>query len=394
MKKAAVFITLFFLSQFLYAQWYYTSVQVSTNSIAFVNNTTGFCSTGFAIFKTTDGGTTWTAVAGFAMDSIITCLSFPAETIGYATGLSGNLLKTTDGGATWNPLNCGTTKDLRQVFFTDVNTGYIAGDEHSMFKTTDGGVTWQTLNSPVETTFSLFFISNTKGFLAGNTSTLYRTEDGGLTWTGTQLSNSNDYMGVYFADPLTGYAAGQENALVPCMAKTTDGGLTWTEIPVTVGSGLNTVFFLNDNVGYAGGYSGTIIKTTDGGLTWGKQTTPNLGPIYALCFIDSEHGFAGGAGLLKTDNGGGSLGILETATSEPAWIYPNPAIDLVTISTGKDPENGSLTVFNSKGQKMAYKTITTFPSRLDVSGWPSGNYLIRIDAGHHVYTGKFMKQNP
>lgn len=71
----------------------------------------------------------------------------------------------------------------------------------------------------------------------------------------------------------------------------------------------------------------------------------------------------------------GGLALYEK--NDDITIYPNPASHVVNIST---PENASqVEVFNTSGQLMkSAKTNNTMVSRVDISGLPSGSYIIRI----------------
>lgn len=392
MKKAFLLAAILLTAASLKAQWYYTDLMAATNAVSFVNSTTGFASTGFTLAKTTDGGTSWTWVAGAPMDSIFTGLSFPSQTTGYAVGLGGNMVKTTDGGNTWTHLSTGTNKNLFSVFFTDENTGYIGGDNNALLKTIDGGLTWQALQSPLGTTFSMFFTSSTFGIIAGNTRSVYRTQDGGAHWLEIAFSSPKKYMSVYFPTAMTGYACGQIDALTPCMIKSTDGGFKWTEVPVTTGMGLEVVYFLDETHGYAAGAGGTIIRTSNGGASWGKQTTPDLGTIRSLCFTDANHGFAGGAALLRTDNGGGPAGIRSLESLKPLTVQPNPASERITINPGTGNIEGKLSIFDPSGKTVFEQNGQEFPLTLDVSAWTPGIYFVRIDSEACGFAGKFIKQ--
>jgi len=392
MKRTLLIVLALVFTQILHAQWYYTSLMAPTTKVVFVTSTTGFASTGYTIAKTTDGGANWTGVAGASMDSIFLSMSFPSPTVGFAVGMSGNMIKTTDGGTTWNHLTGVTTKNLWSVCFTDVNTGYIGGESNTLFKTTDGGSTWQALVSPTGLVWSMAFTSPTFGILAGNERSIYRTQDGGLNWLQISFPSPNKYISVCFGDEQTAYGCGAQDALTPCMIKSTDGGFKWQMVPVTVGKGLFTVRFLNSDLGYAAGYGGTIMKTTDGGANWGVQQTPDLGTIYDLWFTDANHGFAGGAALLKTENGGGPAGIFENENLLLLSVYPNPATDRITISPEKNRIEGHLTILNTQGKKVLEQKVCDFPMDVMVSHLHPGLYLIRIDGDQTGYAGKFIKE--
>ncbi len=392
MKKTVLLSALFLLAGTLYAQWNYSGIEATCNAVQFVNSSSGFASTGYTLARSTDGGLSWLPVASAPMDSIFTALSFPSETTGYAAGLGGNLVKTTDGGNTWAHLHAGTGKDFHCIFFTDDQTGYVAGEDHSLFKTSDGGITWQPLTSPAGTAWSMQFLTASFGFMTGNTNSIFRTQDGGANWLPITFTSPKKYLGIHFPDASTGYAVGMENALTPCLIKSTDGGMKWTEIPITTGKGLWGVFFTDSHTGYACGAGGTIIKTTDGGASWVQQTTPNPGTIYTLFFTDASHGFAAGVGLLRTDNGGGASGIFDNTFMKPLMVSPNPASGFVTISTVIPGNSGRLTISDVQGRVVKECMNCEFPLRLDISPWPAGLYLVRIEREKETWSGRFIKE--
>ena len=51
----------------------------------------------------------------------------------------GKIFKTTNGGTTWTIQWSGTTNYLHSVYFTNANSGYTVGDDGTILKTTDGG---------------------------------------------------------------------------------------------------------------------------------------------------------------------------------------------------------------------------------------------------------------
>lgn len=61
----------------------------------------------------------------------------------YAVGDYGTIIKTTDGGATWGRQSSPTRAHLRSVFFyLNDNLGYVCGDSGVILRTTDGGGTF------------------------------------------------------------------------------------------------------------------------------------------------------------------------------------------------------------------------------------------------------------
>ncbi len=130
---------------------------------------------GSSIYKTTDGGNTWTrqfvdGVQYFQIEG----LSVVTEKIVYAVGQNWQIFKTTDGGTKWTAsVLPGTGHDnggwsLNDVWFFDSNTGWVAGND-GLYKTTNGGVTWTTDDQPAKRSInSLYLLNRQHGWAGGN----------------------------------------------------------------------------------------------------------------------------------------------------------------------------------------------------------------------------------
>ena len=181
------------------------------NCIAFHpadNNTFWVGAAAGGVWKTTDGGSTWsvlnngTAVLGVS-DILIPDDYATSQTIYIATGdrdhwdnNSVGVLKSTDGGATWNSTgltySVANGKMVNKLLIDPNNNQIIlAATKDGVYKTTDGGTTWNTLLT------SQRFID--LEYKPGNFNTLYggtryggeiwRSTDGGTTWT--NIINTN-----------------------------------------------------------------------------------------------------------------------------------------------------------------------------------------------------------
>jgi photosystem II stability/assembly factor-like uncharacterized protein len=100
------------------------------------------------LFKTTDGGLTWTNT-GFTK-STVTLLAIDSAII-YAATASG-LSKSADGGATWTAINMGLESVLsgRATTLTVLTAGpslYLGTSNAGIFQSIDGGAHWSPLNN-------------------------------------------------------------------------------------------------------------------------------------------------------------------------------------------------------------------------------------------------------
>jgi len=120
-----------------------TGLSLAFLSQYFFNADTGFISGGFiagdgAIWKTTDGGATLTAVPVLTNYYLYSIFCPNADT-GFASGEAGTVMKTLDGATVWDTLVSGTKNDLHGMFFTDPFTGYLVGALGTILKTSNGG---------------------------------------------------------------------------------------------------------------------------------------------------------------------------------------------------------------------------------------------------------------
>src|SRR3954454_18165255 len=125
-----------------------------------------FGATGGGLWKTTNGGTSWAPVTDGKLSSasvgaIAVCPSNPdvvyigmGETASRGDIISGDgVYKTTDGGATWSHLGLADTQmiskirldpgDCNRVFVAALGHEFGTNAERGVFRSTDGGANWQ-----------------------------------------------------------------------------------------------------------------------------------------------------------------------------------------------------------------------------------------------------------
>jgi photosystem II stability/assembly factor-like uncharacterized protein len=97
------------------------------------------------IFRTTNGGITWTPVSGFPLGGSWYHQDYASATTGFM-GCNGAIVRTTNAGATWQlqsgypdcPIMSGM--DLLNAT-TGLATGTLSSSESGVFKIVDGGAT-------------------------------------------------------------------------------------------------------------------------------------------------------------------------------------------------------------------------------------------------------------
>jgi hypothetical protein len=202
-----------------------------TNSLNAIGTSNDSLTAGVGVFRTTDGGATWTSADASAYGVPAACcdpgIAFGSTGTAYAIILDTSpavtyVIKSTDGGATWpqrtqvstpdrpNVAVDPSNSDIVYITYTDFNqpVGRIAG-----YKSTDGGVTWG----------SEFLIGDPIADPGYQQSSQPRVASNGWVYVGYQEYNDGN----------VGCSAGVRNEL----ARSTDGGATWniTELNIVQG---------------------------------------------------------------------------------------------------------------------------------------------------------------
>ena len=161
-----------------------------------------------SIFRSFDGGNTWTAIGGFPSGTTapnLSRISFGSRNVGYIAGTRNGIYKTTDAGSTWtsiNPfpaLNEGPT-GFPNAFITyteiqalDENTVFAIGNMFTntgvkrVYKSTNGGGSWTDITGNIPTLFpvgnliGLVMSDANNGYVTAG-SVLFKTTDGGNNW--------------------------------------------------------------------------------------------------------------------------------------------------------------------------------------------------------------------
>lgn len=228
----------------------------STASIDFVDTSTGYVSIGQGLFRTIDGGQSWSLVS---FQTGLNNLNFFDETTGIASGpdlapLSFNLYKTTDSGQNWTPeysgigqlagIKCRTPDDCYCL-------GYN-GAQSVVLRSSDQGSSWQTTAFNGLIPFVSFDFLGPDSLIAmGFSGDLYFSYDAGASWT------EPNWM------------------ILPA------GSVNGTEAVVAMANSQTGFLSLNFD----------LFKTFDGGQCWYKLSAAETGGYTAsdFAFPDSTH---------------------------------------------------------------------------------------------------------
>jgi hypothetical protein len=123
--------------------------------------TGGIVGSGQGVFKSLDGGDTWTPSNRGMFDYRITALAVDPNhpQVVFAGSNQGDLFKSSDGGQTWTNLKdrlilqqYGEPREIRSIQIDPI-TGmiYLLGDNSGLLYSQDGGEKWRMLGNPPDT---------------------------------------------------------------------------------------------------------------------------------------------------------------------------------------------------------------------------------------------------
>jgi len=402
--KKLFFVLLFFVAyRSATAQWApvnYT-YPMEVYGIHFINDTTGFAAGYHEVYKTTDGGLSWTQISSGVFTNGPVGVWFMNENIGFIIGSDGGgnpqVSKTINGGTSWTtttlPVSAMGFNFANKIFFFDNNTGYIVCRSGNIYRTIDQGVSWnQLISGPADNLSSVHFPTSTTGYASIDySSTLLKTINGGNSWTSVNLGQTIGVNDLYFTSADTGYLACSNSKIL----KTTNGGTTWTVFSFGTSDAFYTIHFTNNNVGYAAGQSGTIVTTTNGGTTWIPTLSGVTQLLYCMDFPSEQVGYIGALGppgkIIKTTNGGGTLSVADINENSYFNLYPNPTSDVFTVTTNNSLLGSTYYIIDQLGRTVLSAKLNSETTNIIINELSAGMYIFRV-GGQNQRTFRIIKE--
>lgn len=312
--------------------------QVTALAVAPSNGQTVYAGTPAAVYRSTNGGGSWSAVSGLANVEVLAVdPTNPQVVYAYcwpaypATSQERGLRKSADGGQTWSDPTGGTSADsIGQVTALAVDPAnpqvLLAGTPYQgtygrILRSADGGATWTTtytINSVMGaggvTVLAIHPLSHDVVYAAHDVyhgGTVLRSDDNGLTWR--RLASAPEPLSFPASlaldptNPNVAYVAYQgPMAAGVSIHRTNDGGGSWTKtsngLPTTAASKPRLVAnSLDSRVLYLSvqGDNGGVYRTIDSGNSWRR-----LSPVDASRFDNVGALVYGGQKLYAGTNEG------------------------------------------------------------------------------------------
>jgi len=242
--------------------------------ILFINDSVGFIAGGERYLRsdlltTTDGGETW-SLFHFGEDAkkAVYKLSHVGEKI-YAVGLDGKFITKRNSSSEWQYIQTAWWQWYESIIFPESDHGYIAVNmgfaSGAILQTDSLGNLFKIDSFPCSVSDLSF--SSAETVYACGYGTILKTEDGGATWKIQEIAGDN-FKSICCIDNHV-WAVGNNGSIV----HSGNGGKTWEHQRngnnlLIKKYRLNSVFFKDPATGYASGDNGLLLKTTDGGAHW------------------------------------------------------------------------------------------------------------------------------
>ncbi len=130
------------------------------------------CSWDGIIYKTSDGGKTFTA--NKLSKSYLKKIYFINEFLGFAGGSEGKLFRTTDGGDKWFDVKINTLATINDIIFVQQKIGYIVTSDGELFISENSGMDWFKVMTQNQSLNKITILNNGIIIIVGNNGTILK----------------------------------------------------------------------------------------------------------------------------------------------------------------------------------------------------------------------------
>ncbi|MBA3662943.1 MAG: T9SS type A sorting domain-containing protein [Bacteroidetes bacterium] len=373
----------------------------------------------FEIWRTTNGGTTWSLVPGANIPNPSSTAEYGLVNVYAKQGTTnmwfgtnkGRIYRTTDAGVTWNVTTLPTlpvaSAGVNDIAFSDAMNGvaYVFNTSTTpatfqMCNTIDGGATWNNITtiSPNVGKNDLNVVPGTNMFVsvgAGSTNTVISySSNNGVTWT-SWGSIGIQYLTIDFANATSGWAGSFSD---PANAAT--GGI-WKyngpAITSVVNAGFNAPSVACPSTAI------TVTNTSSGATsyTWsiapsGSINTPtSLNPTitvgaqgnYTITLIASNSSTTSTTTKLVNVN---CVGIAQNGSvASSMMVYPNPAKETLNVEVATS-DVYTVSLSNLLGKVIFADKSAKDKTTINLSNVAAGVYFLTVDIKGEKTTKKII----
>lgn len=309
------------------------------------------------LFVSHDRGQTWNK--DINVGNTITTVTVVNDTIylGCDNTTNAGVLRSVNNGGTWVPVSNGMTTNRVSCLAMDNNAMYAGTSGYGVFKSTDKGANWTAVNNGLtDLAVKCIFLHNNVLFAGTGgspTGGLYISSDGGLNWSAVSTSSgiTNLNIRAFAGAGTTVFAAVGAGTIADAgVYASNDNGATWTYSDIGRHKAVSCLYVSNNYL-YAGTNWGGVMKA----------------PLNTVAITEMQ------------------------PENQPFFVYPNPAHDLITLTIQTPFTENRYKVYDVTGREVLNGFINENTGNLDIKELQKGLYIVRVFAGRHVETARFLK---
>ncbi|MFZ4620762.1 MAG: YCF48-related protein, partial [Bacteroidota bacterium] len=349
---------------------------------------------GSTFITTKDSGRTWSVqVLSSTKVSRINGISFPVLDTGWLCSSTGDIYKTTNGGKSFTSVHQFPGRDCGDIVVPFSTNIVVCADSGRIIRSSDGGATWNVIQTPVTVQlYSITFLDSAVGFACGDNGVVLKTINGGAKWAQVSIGGSTaNLRGIQSRnDTIVISAAGA--LFVSGNRGDTFGSIGTPE----VGGSYNSIVFAGNKTLYTGTNLGKAYRSTNFGSSWTVMPS-KTGSTNWLFGCDASSptfaAFVGRAGTaMVTQSGKDSLRQNPNFTSETFRVVQRAGRTIFAGGLGgvmfRSTDNGdtwkSLTLPSGVQTMSCIKMVST---RTIVVAGAAGKINFSSDAGE-TWTGQ------
>ncbi|HEY6928928.1 MAG TPA: YCF48-related protein [Thermoanaerobaculia bacterium] len=249
-----------------------------------------FSRSGSGLYRSTDAGASWTlSRSGLPQSSISSLAVDPQHPATVFASTPDGVFASADSALTWTRSSAGIRGALIQTVAIDPTQSSVAfaGTDHGLFRTRNGGRSWDVSGLTGHSVYGIAMSASEPSTLFASTdSFVFKSVDAGETWL---AANAGFASSLFFGGdsvvslamdpntPTTLYASTPDG-----LYKSTDNGGSWLKtklrdeiFALTIDPSSPSVIYAGTEADYSyGGIFGTfdlLMKSTDGGVSWNKS---------------------------------------------------------------------------------------------------------------------------
>ena len=316
------------------------------------------------VFKTVDGGMTWAPIGPDVGGKTLTVRALAVDPANpdtvYAAGLTINggfsVYKTTNGGATWTSTPLTFVTQAIALDPATPRTVFAGTLDFGVWRSTDGAVSWNEASTGLANTWvRALAVDAMPGtvYAATDRNGVARSTDGGATWAATAFVGTFDPLLALATDPSAPGTA-YVGSTLSGVFKTVDGGGSWSPLPG--GPILVTTLVVDPSspaTVYVAGAGGAFVSTVGGG-SWTPINTGLPEVVFSMTIDPTATGTLYAGTLM-----GGSWGIFKTTNAGGMWVPINtglPAIDGAAVTALALDPMAHNTLYAAIEEAGVYKT--------------------------------------